>query len=317
MILKTAQDVLENESQSITAAAAKLDQTLESCVNSLNNISGKIVVCGMGKSGHIGKKIAATLASTGSPAFFLHATEAEHGDMGMIQPNDALIAISYSGKTSELVNVCKFAKRQGVYIVAITGSNSSPLAELSDFTLDAGVTAEADDFNIVPTASSTVALALGDALAITLMKIKGFKSEDFRQLHPNGSLGQRLTKVSDVMQPIGPNEMAILSDSIESILNKINESNFGIVGLHSNMKLVGCITDGDIRRSIIRHKNIENQKTEDVMSKKPKTILQDTPAISTVQMIEEYSITDLFVVDSNQKVVGLLRLHDLMKAKII
>ena len=318
MSLKTAKSVLKKESASIERAAERLTDSFESCVESVFALKGKVIVCGLGKSGHVGGKIAATLASTGTSSFFLHANEAVHGDMGMIQSSDALVAISYSGKTPELIEVCKYAKRLGVYIIALTGVTDSPLAQIASYVLDGSVTSEADTLDLAPSASSTVAMALGDALAISLMEKRGFDADGFANLHPRGSLGIQLTKINSLMRAMNSEMKVSLNSSVSECLQKMNKTNYGVIGVFDQDKLVGCITDGDIRRYILnpKHGDIVGVGVSKVMAKNPKTIDLNLAAISAVKVMEEHKVTTLFVQDGDAT-VGLLRLHDLMEAKIV
>ncbi len=318
MSLETAKSVLQKESESIERAAKRLSDDFESCIEYLFELKGKVIVCGLGKSGHVGGKIAATLSSTGTSSFFLHANEAVHGDLGMIQPSDAMIAISYSGKTPELIEVCKYAKRLGVYIIAITGVVDSPLAQIASFVLDGSVTSEADTLDLAPSSSSTVAMALGDALAISLMEKRGFDSDGFASLHPRGSLGIQLTKVSSLMRPLSDELKVSLNSAVSECLEKMNHTNFGVIGVFDQNKLVGCVTDGDVRRYLLQSNNSDlvNVHVSSIMGKNPKKIAMDLPAINAVKVMEEHKVTTLFVADADHT-FGLLRLHDLMEAKIV
>ena len=252
-IINWAAQVLKLESEALSSAANRLDVRFFKAVSILSECRGKIVVSGLGKSGHIARKIAATLASTGSPAFFLHPTEALHGDMGMIDKQDVVLAIAHSGETSEVLEVVKHAKRLGIGVISITGKTDSTLEKFSDVGLDASVEIEACPLNLAPTTSSTLTLALGDALAVSLMKSKGFDEHDFAKLHPGGSLGKKLALTSEYMRPEGEFRAVKLNSNFHEILEGITKPNFGIVGvLNEKGELAGAVTDGDLRRGLSR-----------------------------------------------------------------
>ena len=316
-IVASGRRALLDESQALQAAALRLDASFEAAVEHVKSIAGKVVVSGLGKSGHVGRKIAATLASTGTAAFFLHPSEALHGDLGMLQKGDVLLLVAFGGETRETIEVAKFAKRQQIPIIAITGRPLSSLAQAASYVLDGSVTREACPLNLAPTSSTTVAMALGDALAIALMHARGFKETDFAQFHPDGSLGRQLSLVSEHMQ----RDLLELreADSIARVLEVITARNFGIAAVYgSGGELAGAITDGDLRRALLtKQAAVFNLSAADLMSRHPKTIAPDRLALDAVKMMEDHRITSLFVVDAQQHVLGLIRMHDLLKAKIV
>lgn len=315
--------VLEIEARSIDYLRSKLDQSFVKALDLLQACTGKVVVTGMGKSGHVGRKIASTMTSTGTPAVFLHPAESSHGDMGMIASNDVVIAISYGGETPELLDVLKFVARKGIPLVAMTGKMQSTLGRAGTVTLDVGVDKEACPMGLAPTASSTVTLALGDALAMTLIKRRGFKEEDFAEYHPGGSLGRRLTThVADVMHTGEALPVVGLSTGMKDVLSVMTKKEVrGVAGVTDEKgSLVGVITDGDIRRCLEKSHNPLQDTAQNIMSKTPKTVDASELAEKALFMMEQFSIQSLFVVnrDSHQPThpVGLLHLQDLLKAKL-
>ncbi len=316
-IVEWGRRALFDESQALKAAALRLDDNFNRAVEHVASLQGKVVVCGLGKSGHVGRKIAATLASTGTAAFFLHPSEALHGDLGMLQKNDILLLVAFGGETRETIEVAKFAKRQQIPIIAITGRPQSSLAQVSTYVLDGSVEREACPLNLAPTSSTTVAMALGDALAIALMHARGFKETDFALFHPDGSLGRQLSLVSEHMQ----RDLLELreADSIARVLEVITARNFGIAAVYGLQgELAGAITDGDLRRALLtKQAAVFSLKASDLMSRHPKTIGPDRLALDAVKVMEDHRITSLFVVDAQQRVLGLIRMHDLLKAKIV
>lgn len=317
-ILEIAQKVLLIESQAIERSALNLSQDFIEAVKILQKCKGKVIFTGMGKSGHIAQKISSTFSSTGTSAFFLHPSEALHGDFGMIGKDDCLVAIAYGGETREVVAVAKFVKRENIPIISITGKPNSTLACLSDFTLDGSTEKEADSIGIAPTSSSTVALALGDALAVVLMTLKGFTKEKFAMLHPGGSIGRSLAAVSDFMHPL--EKLHVISDKADFylVVDAITKFNFGITAVvDEESRLLGCVSDGDIRRALLNHRE-ETLKlsSQQLMSSKVKTIEPTARAIDAIAIMEKFKITSLFVT-AKQHLVGLVRLHDLISANII
>jgi len=280
---------------------------------------GRVVVSGVGKSGHIGRKIAATLASTGTPAFFVHAAEAAHGDLGMITKDDVVIGISYSGETGELLTIVPAIKREGTPLITITGNPASSLSKNADVNLDVHVTAEACPLNLAPTTSTTATLAMGDALAIAAMHAKGFTKEDFARSHPGGALGRRLlTHVRDVMRtgdavPVVQEDVSVL-DAVREITKK----HIGMTAVvDQDNRVTGVFTEGDLRRLIESRGDIRAIVIRDVMTKTPKTVKADAMAAAAARLLEESLVNQLLVTDDEGRLAGALHLHDLMSAKVI
>lgn len=315
--LAWGRQVLIDEGQALAMAAGRLGASFEAAVERMKTLKGKVVVSGLGKSGHVGRKVAATFASTGTAAFFLHPSEALHGDLGMLQQSDILLLIAFGGETRETLEVAKFAKRHSIPIIAITGKAESSLAQLATYVLDGGVDREACPLNLAPSSSTTVAMALGDALAIALMRARGFSEIDFAQFHPEGSLGRQLSLVSDHMQK----DLLELheSDSMSRVLEVITARNYGIAAVFgADGGLLGVITDGDLRRALLSKQGAVFRETAaDLMSRHPKTIGPHRLALDAVKLMEDNRVTSLFVVDQQQKVLGLIRMHDLLRAKIV
>ena len=313
---------LEVEAKALSSAAARLGVGFIGAVESMALTTGKIVVTGLGKSGHVARKISSTLASTGAPSFFLHPAEALHGDLGMLQTKDVLLAIAFGGETEEVLCVARHAKRLGVCVVSITGKLDSSLAKLSDHVIDGSVEREVCPHNLAPTASTTVALALGDALAMALMDSRNFKEEEFAKLHPSGALGRRLATVLDLMKPISELRPSVVaSTTFHMVLEAVTKKNYGIAPVQdSSGKLIGIISDGDIRRALLAQgaKALE-LSAEAIMSKNPRTINGSCLAIDAFRRMEQAQITSLLVLsDSNpEEMIGLLRMHDLLAAKIV
>jgi len=317
--LELAKQVLAIEAEAIQGLAARLGQSFLDAVALLLNCKGRVVVSGIGKSGHIARKIASTMASTGTPAYFVHPAEASHGDIGMIARDDVLIALSNSGESEELLTILPLLKRRGAQLIAITGSADSTLAREADVHLDARVEREACPLNLAPTASTTAALALGDALAVALLDAKGFGAEDFARSHPGGALGRRLlTHVRDVMRtgedmPSVP-EGASFSEALLEMSNKR-------LGMTAVLDAAGCLsgvfTDGDLRRTLAQVGDIKAARIADIMTRRPRTIGPDKLAVEAVQIMEEYKVNQLLVVNDEGKLVGALNMHDLFRAKVI
>ena len=320
-IIKLGRDVLAEESKALLASAEKLDNQFLLAVEALLKCEGRIVVSGVGKSGHVGRKIAATLASTGSPAFFVHAGEAGHGDLGMITKGDILLALSNSGETDELVNFVSFAKRFQVKVIGITGRSNSAVAKLSEWHIDSGVKEEACPLGVAPTSSTTVQLALGDALAMAVVAARGFTTEDFARTHPMGALGRKYyLRVRDVMQPIGEiphrEASALLSEAIpEMAIGRMG----AILLLNDDDKLSGIFTDSDLRRLIVQSQGRFDEKLSEpvanFMSSSPQTIDSQTLASDALRIFEEKRISRLVCIENN-KVVGLLGWHNLLQHKV-
>lgn len=321
--LQEALNVLDIEQHAIKELINDIEKTqtknLDLAIETLLSCKGRIVVTGIGKSGHIASKIAATFASTGSPAFFVHPAELSHGDFGMIKSSDVMLALSFSGETDELKKVLTQIKRLGIKLISITGNEASTLTQNSDIALFVKVEKEACPLNLAPTASTTCTLALGDALAITLMQAKGFTAEDFVKSHPGGSLGKKLIKVKDVMREENEIPMVKEDSNFNHLLKEINAKRLGFTTVVDNdHKLIGVVTDGDIRRAYLKHQNnISEKKASEIMSINPKTITQDDLAVSALKAMEDLRISDLIVLDKSQKPIGIVDLKDLLKAGII
>ncbi|MCS0581042.1 KpsF/GutQ family sugar-phosphate isomerase [Massilia pinisoli] len=319
--LELAREALDVEGEAIRKLSARLDRddSVPRAVALMMACKGRVVVSGMGKSGHIGRKIAATLASTGTPALFLHPGEAAHGDLGMVTSQDVLIAISYSGESSELAIVIPAVKRMGVPVIAITGKPESSLALAADVHLDVSVEKEACPLNLAPTASTTATLALGDALAVALLELRGFKSDDFARSHPGGALGRRLlTHVRDVMRSgdavpkVKPD--ALLTDALLEISHK----GMGMTAIvDDGGRPVGVFTDGDLRRLIEKVQDFSKLVIRDVMHANPRRVHPEQLAVDAVAVMEEFRINQMLVVDASDVLVGALHIHDLTRAKVI
>ncbi len=316
-LIQSAKEVFDIEANSILKLKERQGREFVEAINILYFSKGKVVVTGMGKSGLIGRKIAATLCSTGTPAVFLHPAESTHGDSGIITRNDVVIGISNSGETAELLNLLPLIKRFGVPLIGITGKLDSTLAKRSDVTLDISVEREACPLNKAPTASTTVTLALGDALAVCLLKKRGFSYEDFLVFHPSGALGKGvLYKVSDLM--LKDNRLPVVDENINFIdaVKIISEKKLGCAFiLNPDKSLKGVITDGDIRRILLKYDNINNLLVKDVMVLNPKTVSTDDLAAKALSIMEKFSITSLGVVENN-KLIGIVHIHDLLKAGV-
>ncbi len=314
-----ARETLAIEIQSLQALAQRLDDRFVQVAQAMLVTPGRIVVMGMGKSGHIGRKIAATLASTGTPAFFVHPGEASHGDLGMVTSNDLVLAISNSGESNELTSLLPALKRQGVRIAGMTGGLKSSLAKHSDWVLDTSVEREACPLNLAPTASTTVQLALGDALATALLDARGFKAEDFALSHPGGSLGRKLlTHVRDVMRAGDDVPRVFAEDGFDRLMREISAKNMGASAVvDAQNHVVGIFTDGDLRRRIEDGTDLRHAKAADLMHKNPRTISEDALAVAAAQLMEQHGITSVLVVDAQSRLVGMVHIRDLMVAKVI
>ncbi|HEX9442922.1 MAG TPA: KpsF/GutQ family sugar-phosphate isomerase [Candidatus Binatia bacterium] len=317
--LQRARDVLAIEARGILSLNDSLDESFVRAVDLLYHCKGKVVVTGLGKSGLICRKIAATLSSTGTPSLFLHAGDANHGDMGMINKGDVVLAISNSGETEEILKFIPTVKRLGVKLIAMTGNAGSNLSRAADVALNAGVKEEACPLGLSPTASTTAALALGDALAVVLLEKKGFKEEDFAMRHPGGSLGRRLLlRVEELMHQGAALPIVGAETPMKEAILEITSKRLGVTGVVDGQgRLAGVITDGDLRRGLESKGDIFRFKAKELMSRSPKTIASDDLAAAAVAVMEEHSITSLFVVDEKtKKPVGVLHLHDLLKAGV-
>ncbi len=319
-IIKEGKRVVEIEAKEVSKLEERIDENFAKAVEILFECKGRVVLTGMGKSGIIAKKIAATMASTGTPAFFLHPAEGVHGDLGMLTRGDVVIAISNSGKTKEILDIIPVVKRLGLKLIALTGNKNSELAKKSDVVLDVSVTQEACPLGLAPTSSTTVALVMGDALAMALLKKKGFKRDDFALVHPAGSLGKRLTlKVEDLMHE-DEEIPAVKEDTLmKDVVIEISSKRLGMtVVVDEDFKLKGIITDGDLRRFIEKFgKAMFDAKAKELMTKDPKVIKRDSLAVEALNLMEKYSITSLVVTDENNKVEGVIHLHDILKAGVV
>ncbi len=322
-IVSWGKNCLKLEAETLERSIQFIDETnFSKAVLSIISSNGRVVVTGLGKSGHVGRKISSSLASTGTPSFYLHPSEALHGDLGRLRKNDVLLAIAFGGETSEVLSVASYGKRLGMIVIAITGKLSSTLAELSDFVLNGSIEQEACPNNLAPTTSSTLALALGDALTVALMKARGFEKEDFAQFHPGGSLGKSLARVEEFMAPLDELSFVGKGSSFSEIVNALSNNNFGIVAVNdSTNSFCGCISDGDIRRAVIEHANhCFHLHAEEFLSKnKPITIRSKAFASEAIKLMEENKITKIFVVDKSsvKQVVGLVDMNALLAAKIV
>lgn len=314
-----AREVLEIEAKAVSDLIAKLDRRFVQAVETILNCRGRVVVSGIGKSGHIARKIASTLASTGTPAFFVHPAEASHGDLGMVARDDVFIALSNSGESDELLAIIPLIKRQGAKLVAMTGSPQSALAREADVHLYAGAEKEACPLNLAPTASTTAALALGDALALALMQAKGFTRDEFAAAHPGGALGRRLlTHVRDVMRT-GENapRVAHTVTALEGML-EVSRGRMGMTAvLDQQQRVIGIFTDGDLRRSLEKGVDLRATPLAAVMTRDPRTIGPGRLAAEAVEIMERFKVNQLLVVDEDRKLLGALNMHDLFRAKVI
>lgn len=317
--LASAQRTLALEAQAIIELKSRLDGRFAEAVALILACQGRVVVCGLGKTGHIARKIAATFASTGTPSFFLHAAEAIHGDIGMMGSQDLLIALSYSGSGQELLTILPAAHRLGVKVVAITGNDQSELARLADIHLDISVSQEACPLNLAPTASTTTALALGDALAVACLEARGFGHEDFARSHPGGALGRRLLlRVSDVMRS-GPAVPTVsINASVFQALEEISRKGMGMTAvIDASGSAVGIFTDGDLRRLIERKGDIRNLAVSEGMTRTPRHIDADALAVDAAALMDRHRLNQMLVADRSGKLTGALHMHDLMAAKVV
>ncbi|MEO7623760.1 MAG: KpsF/GutQ family sugar-phosphate isomerase [Gallionella sp.] len=317
--LTLAREVLNIEAAAIQTLSARLDENFLHALNVILQCEGRVIVSGMGKSGHIARKIAATLSSTGTPAYFVHPGEASHGDLGMITGEDVIIALSYSGESQELMTIVPVIKRQGAKLISMTGNPASSLAQAADVHLNAHVDKEACPMELAPTASTTAALALGDALAMALLDAKGFSAEDFARSHPGGSLGRRLlTRVSDIMRTGKNLPMVSLDAMLGDAILEISKKGVGMTAIvDDNQQVLGIYTDGDLRRTLAKKLDFNTTPIREVMSAHPHCIKPDNLAAEAVMMMEQFNISQMLVVDEQNKLVGALNMHDLLHAKVI
>jgi len=317
--LDLARKVLRIEGDAVLALAERIDDTFLQALSLILNCHGRVIVSGIGKSGHVGRKLASTLASTGTPAYFVHPAEASHGDLGMITCDDVLIALSNSGESAELLNILPSIKRQGAKLIAVTGNCKSSLARDADVHLDAAVAQEACPLNLAPTASTTAALALGDALAVALLDARGFGVEDFARSHPGGSLGRRLlTRVRDVMRSGADIPTVFPETPVSEATREISRGGIGMtVVINPRREILGIFTDGDLRRAIVNKHDLHALTVSDVMTVRPRLIGADKLAAEAVEMMEKYKINQIPVADANGLLIGALNMHDLFQAKAI
>ncbi len=318
-IEKMIRETLLIESQELNKAVARINKDWIGAVNAVLSITGRVVVMGMGKSGHIGRKIAATLASTGTPAMFVHPGEASHGDLGMILKEDIVLAISNSGESEELTSILPVLKRIGVKIIAISGNVDSTLSKHAEWFLQSSVDKEACPLNLAPTASTTVQLAIGDALAVSLLDARGFKESDFARSHPGGSLGRKLlTLVSDIMRDMSHVPFVSKDTPFTDLMREMSTKGLGATSVVDNeLKILGVFTDGDLRRLIEKGSDLRNLVAKEVMIKSPKVIRGDALAVEAAELMEVNQITSVFVVDDDGKLIGAINSNDLMKSKVI
>ncbi len=316
--LELAKKVLRIEAAAVAALVERIDGAFLQAIDLILACHGRVIVSGVGKSGHVARKIAATLASTGTPAYFVHAAEASHGDLGMITRDDVLIALSNSGESDELLTIVPLIKREGGRLIAITGNASSSLAREADVHLDAGVAEEACPLNLAPTASTTAALALGDALAVALLDARGFGPEDFARSHPGGRLGRRLlTHVRDVMRPVERVPTVDEQATIAEAVLAISHGGMGMTAVVTPQnKIVGIFTDGDLRRTVEKVTDFKGTPVSQVMGRNPRNIEPDRLAVEAAQMMDEFHINQILVAE-NGVLVGALNTHDLFQAKVI
>jgi arabinose-5-phosphate isomerase len=312
--------VFEIEAQALTAVASRLDGDFSAACRLMLDTRGRVVCTGMGKSGHIARKIAATLASTGTPAFYVHPGEAAHGDLGMITDADVVLALSYSGESDEILLLLPVLRRQGNKLIAMTGRVNSSLAREADVHLDVSVPAEACPLDLAPTSSTTASLTMGDALAVALLEARGFTADDFARSHPAGALGRRLLlHISDVMHA-GADVPRVAADAtLSEALVEMSRKRLGMTAIvDGDGRLLGLFTDGDLRRALDDHEvDVRNTRIADVMTRSPKTIGSDALAVEAAQLMEAHKIGGLLVIDADSRVVGALNIHDLLRARVV
>jgi arabinose-5-phosphate isomerase len=319
--LDLARKVLQTEADAIIALIDRLDGRFEQAVRILLECRGRVLVTGMGKSGIICRKIAATLSSTGTPAFFLHPADAPHGDFGVLQAEDVVLALSYSGETDELLRLLETIKRVGTRLIAITGDQQSSLAQAADVNLECRVSEEACPMNLVPTASTTAALALGDALAMTLLVAKGFREEDFANLHPGGKLGKRLMRVERLMHD-GDAPIVRFDTPMPDVMHEMTAKRLGMTCVvDAEGHLAGVITDGDLRRHMVNGapdgRSILDRRAADIMTSNPITVGRSTLAVEALRILEQKKITSIIVIDEDRRIQGVVHLHDLWRTQLV
>ena len=317
--LQLGRQVLDIEAAAVQALSTRLDDSFLHALDVILNCKGRVIVSGMGKSGHIARKIAATMSSTGTPAYFVHPGEASHGDLGMVAGEDVFIALSYSGESQELMTIVPIIKRQGAKLISMTGNPSSSLARVADVHLNAAVDKEACPMGLAPTASTTASLALGDALAVALLDAKGFNAESFARSHPGGSLGRRLlTLVRDIMRSGARMPMVQEDAMLSAALMEMSRKGVGMTAIVDQNEVVkGIYTDGDLRRTLEKNLDFGSTPVNSVMSAHPRCIGPDSLASEAVQLMEQYNINQMLVVNEQHQLVGALNMHDLLHAKVI
>jgi len=316
--MSLARKVLQTEAAAILALVERLDGAFERATLLLLECRGRVIVTGIGKSGIICQKIAATFAGTGTPAFFLHPAEAIHGDLGVLQSDDVIVALSYSGETEEILRLLETIKRLGARLIAITGECRSTLGQAADVTLDCRVSEEACPLNLVPTASTTAALALGDALAMTLLVAKGFRQEDFANLHPGGTLGKRFMRLEQLMHGGDQAPVVRTSALMPDVIYEMSRKGLGMTCVvDDGNQLVGIITDGDLRRHMSNGTSILDRRAGEIMTRQPVTVSRETLAAEALHILEQRKITSIVVVDPVNLVQGVVHLHDLWRTEMI
>jgi len=318
-IVQIARRTLEIEAAAVSALRDRIDPGFLGAVRTLLACAGRVVVTGMGKSGHIGGKIAATLASTGTPAFFMHPAEASHGDLGMITGDDVVLALSNSGESAEIVAIVPLIKRRGAKLLSMTGNAASTLARAADLHLDATVAQEACPLNLAPTASTTAALALGDALAVATLLARGFTADDFARTHPGGALGRRLlVHVRDLMHKDDALPVVTLGASLKQALLEMTRKGLGMTAVtESDGRLAGVFTDGDLRRLLDRDIDVRGTMIAEVMKPGARTVSQDALAVEAVRLMQEHKVNGLLAVDQDNRLTGALNMHDLLRAGVV
>ncbi|MEE9332644.1 MAG: KpsF/GutQ family sugar-phosphate isomerase [Granulosicoccaceae bacterium] len=319
VFLQSAIDVIDIEAEALLALKPRLDQKFVDACKLLMACEGRIVVTGIGKSGHIGNKMAATFASTGSPAFFVHAAEASHGDLGMLKQSDVVLAISYSGSSDEILTLLPGIKRLGIALISLCSGSNSPLAKAADINLDISVEKEACPLGLAPTASTTCTLALGDALAVSLLHARGFSEDDFAMSHPGGRLGRRLLlRVGDIMHAETDTPMIDKQALLPQALLEMTSKGLGMVTIiDADQKLLGVFTDGDLRRTIDEQNDLRSQRIQDVMTTGGRTTTTDTLAINAIALMQRHRITALPVVNEAERITGIISMHALLGAGVV
>jgi len=314
MIAEEARNVLKIEAQGILSLMERVGPEFEKAIDMIMEAKGRVILTGMGKSGLVARKISATLSSTGTPSFFLHPAEASHGDLGMVTSNDIVLAISNGGHTPEINSILPLLKEMGARVISFTGGLDSPMARASDIVIDVGVEKEACPMGLAPTASTTAALAMGDALAVVLINRRKFGRDDFKKFHPGGSLGERLaSKVRDFMLTGDRIPIVSLESSIRDAIKVINDKRIGAtLVVDHDKKLVGMISDGDLRRALLKRENIHDMTVEEIMTPSPKTVEEDVTTAEALGLMELYGITHLVIVDNHNRIKGVLHLHDVL-----